>query len=96
MFIGERIMNKSAAGRQNGSDSTSRSIVKALIWRLFAISNTLIAVLCFGGGDLKLASKIAGSDAIFKTFLMVAYERVWAQVEWGKDYNVLGIEPKQV
>ena len=94
MFIGERIMNKSKAGRKNGSDSASRSIVKALIWRLFAISNTLIAVFFFGGGDLKLASKIAGSDAMFKTALMVFYERAWAKVEWGKDYTV-DIESKR-
>ncbi len=86
MFIGERLMNQSQAGRSDGSDSRSRSIAKALIWRLFAISNTLVAVLFFGGGDIKLASKIAGSDAIFKTVLMVFYERLWAKVEWGKDY----------
>jgi len=85
MFIGERMMNKSQAGRQAGADSAGRSVAKALIWRLFAICNTL-TVSFFLAGDLKMASKIAGSDAIFKTALMVIYERVWAKIEWGKDY----------
>lgn len=88
MFIGERLMNKSQAGRKTGKDSTGRSVAKALIWRLFAICNTLTVTFFFTGGDLKMASKIAGSDAFFKTGLMVAYERFWARVEWGKEYNI--------
>ena len=79
-------MNKNQSGRKSGADSAGRSIAKALIWRLFAICNTLAASLFFAG-DLKMASKIAGSDAIFKTGLMVAYERVWAKIEWGKETN---------
>jgi len=86
MFIGERLMNKSQAGRKTGADSAGRSVAKALIWRLFAISNTL-TVSYFFAKDLKMASKIAGSDAIFKTGLMVFYERVWARIEWGKEYD---------
>lgn len=87
MFMGERIMNKSQAGRKSGADSAGRSIAKALIWRLFAICNTL-SVSFFFSGDLTMASKIAGSDAIFKTGLMVVYERAWAKIEWGKEYIV--------
>lgn len=87
MFIGERLMNKSSAGRKGGADSTGRSIAKALVWRLFAICNTL-TVCFFFTKDFSMASKIAGSDAIFKTGLMVAYERVWAKIEWGKEYVV--------
>ena len=87
MFIGERLMNKSSAGRKGGADSTGRSVAKALIWRLFAIANTL-TVSYFVAGNLKMASKIAGSDAIFKTGLMIFYERAWSNVEWGKEYLV--------
>jgi uncharacterized membrane protein len=87
MFIGERIMNKSQAGRKSGSDDARRSLVKALIWRLFAICNTMTMAI-FIAKDLNIASKIAGSDAIFKTALMFAYERAWARIEWGKEYQV--------
>jgi len=87
MFIGERLMNKSQAGRKTGSDSASRSMVKALVWRAFAVVNTLAASLFFAK-DLRMASKIAGSDAIFKTFLMFLYERLWSKIEWGKEYII--------
>lgn len=87
MFLGERLMNKSNAGRKSGKDAAGRSLAKALIWRLFAICNTL-TVAIFIAKDLSIASKIAGSDAIFKTALMFFYERVWARIEWGKEYEV--------
>lgn len=87
MFIGERLMNKSQAGRKTGSDGAGRSLAKALIWRLFAICNTLTMAI-FIAKDLSIASKIAGSDAIFKTALMYFYERVWARIEWGKEYII--------
>merc|ERR1712071_365131 len=87
MFIGERLMNNSQAGRKNGSDAVGRSLAKALLWRVFAIANTLTMSLVIAK-DLSIASKIAGSDAIFKTGLMFVYERVWAKIEWGKKYNI--------
>jgi uncharacterized membrane protein len=87
MFIGERLMNKSQAGRKAGSDEAGRSLAKALIWRLFAICTTLTTAV-FISKDLSVASKIAGSDAIFKTGLMFFYERVWARVAWGKKYLI--------
>jgi uncharacterized membrane protein len=87
MFIGERLMNKSQAGRNSGSDSARRSMVKALVWRAFAVVNTLVASLFFAK-DFRMASKIAGSDAIFKTFLMFLYERMWSNIEWGKEYAI--------
>jgi uncharacterized membrane protein len=85
MFIGERLMNKSRAGRATGSDNVGRSAAKALLWRLFAICNTLCFAL-FISKDLSVAGKIASTDAVFKTALMFAYERVWARVQWGKEY----------
>ena len=45
LFTWERIMNKSQAGRKSDIDCASRSIAKALIWRLFVIFNTLTAAL---------------------------------------------------
>eukprot|EP00568_Trieres_chinensis_P015723 CAMPEP_0183328112 /NCGR_PEP_ID=MMETSP0160_2-20130417/84114_1 /TAXON_ID=2839 ORGANISM="Odontella Sinensis, Strain Grunow 1884" /NCGR_SAMPLE_ID=MMETSP0160_2 /ASSEMBLY_ACC=CAM_ASM_000250 /LENGTH=290 /DNA_ID=CAMNT_0025496271 /DNA_START=113 /DNA_END=985 /DNA_ORIENTATION=+ len=87
MFMGERLMNKSKAGRTTGSDGVGRSLAKALIWRLFAICNTLTMSLVVAK-DLSIASKIAGSDAVFKTALMFFYERAWAEVVWGKEYEI--------
>ena len=87
MFIGERLMNKSQAGRKGGADDVGRSLAKALVWRIFALANTLTMAI-FISKDLSIASKIAGSDAIVKTTLMFFYERVWADVSWGKNYLI--------
>jgi uncharacterized membrane protein len=83
MFIGERLMNKSQAGRANGDESTRRSLAKAVIWRVFAMSNTG-ALATIISRDLSIAYQIASTDAVFKTALMYFYERMWASVEWGK------------
>ena len=94
IFIGERLMNKSQAGRDKGSDDVGRSLAKALLWRLFAICNTLTMSLLVAK-DLSVASKIAGSDAIIKTCMMFVYERVWANVEYGKEYQIDSWKPKR-
>jgi uncharacterized membrane protein len=87
MYIGERLMNKSQAGRKKGGDNAGRSLAKALIWRVFAICNTL-TVAVFIAKDISIASKIASTDAVFKTALMFCYERVWARINWGKEYLI--------
>ena len=85
MFLGERLMNKSQKGRKGGGDAAGRSLAKALIWRLFAICNTLTMAI-FIAKDISIASKIASTDAVFKTALMYVYERAWARINWGKEY----------
>ena len=80
-------MNTSQAGRKSGADDVGRSLAKALLWRVFAICNTLTMSFLIAK-DLSMASKIAGSDAVFKTGLMFVYERAWAKVEWGKEYII--------
>jgi uncharacterized membrane protein len=87
MFIGERMMNKSQGGRTGDGDGVGRSIAKALIWRVFALFNTLVACI-FISKDWSMASKIASSDAVIKTLMMFVYERAWAKVEWGKEYEI--------
>lgn len=87
MFLGERLMNKSQVGRKKGGDNAGRSLAKALIWRVFAVSNTLTMAI-FIAKDIRVASKIASTDAVFKTALMFFYERVWARIAWGKEFLI--------
>ena len=42
MYIGERLFNKVQAGRGGGGENVMRSVVKAIIWRLFAAFNTMV------------------------------------------------------
>ncbi|CAN0245179.1 unnamed protein product, partial [Phaeothamnion confervicola] len=74
-------------GQGAGGDSAKRSAAKAVLWRVFAAANTLICS-AFLAGDLSVASKIAGTDAIVKTGLFFVNERIWNAIEWGKAYEV--------
>jgi len=91
MFVGERLWNKSQAGRSaTDGESPWRSIAKAVAWRLFAVCNTLVMGLLFAK-SLSVASKIASTDAVIKTTLMVAYERLWNRINWGRNENTAGV-----
>ncbi|KAJ1634555.1 hypothetical protein T492DRAFT_577649, partial [Pavlovales sp. CCMP2436] len=83
MFVGERLWNKSNVGRSAKGDTMGRSLLKALVWRVFAATNTLISA-GFLSGAWDSAAKIAGSDAIIKTSLFFAFERTWALIPWGR------------
>ena len=85
MFIGERLWNKVKWGKEGGSDSSKRSLAKALAWRLFAATNTLFASLVLTKGKAGVAGKIAGSDSVIKTILFYFYERAWSTITWGKE-----------
>ena len=85
MFIGERLWNKSEFGKEGGTDNAKRSLVKALAWRAFAATNTLVAAMFLTGGQSGVAGKIAGSDTVVKTILFYFYERIWSRVDWGRE-----------
>lgn len=59
-------------GQGKKGDSAKRSLAKAVLWRIFAASNTLICGI-FLAKDLSIASKIAGTDTIFKTVGRVVF-----------------------
>lgn len=83
MFVGERLWNKSNVGRGARGDSMGRSLLKALVWRVFAASNTLVSAGLLGG-QWDNALKIAGSDTVIKTALFFFFERLWAFISWGR------------
>ncbi len=60
-------------------DSHSRSIAKAVSWRLTGSVDTLILSFLFTG-SLKLAGSIAGVEMITKVVLYYLHERVWARI----------------
>jgi uncharacterized membrane protein len=87
MFLGERVWNKVSWGKGKKSDGAQRSLAKAVLWRIFAAANTLVCG-AFLAKDFSIAAKIAGSDTIVKTALFYVNERIWAKVEWGKQYDI--------
>ena len=92
MYIGERLFNKSQVGRKKGGggDNLARSITKAIIWRVFAFCNTMVAsafILKKAGS----AAQIAGVDSVIKTALMVAYDQAWNGIAWGREFEQVNV-----
>lgn len=66
-----------------GTESTVRSVVKTVSWRItgsgatFAISYAVL-------GDLGVSGTIAVIQLTFNTLLYFAHERLWNLIPWGR------------
>ena len=65
-------------------ESTRRSIVKALSWRLLAtaITSTLVFALT---GEGRFAAAIGLSDTGIKLFVYFGHERLWNRIAFGRE-----------
>ncbi len=62
-------------------DSKRRSIAKALSWRAWATSETVL-ISYFVTGSLKFAAGIGILDACFKIVTYFLHERVWNKIQY--------------
>jgi uncharacterized membrane protein len=60
-------------------ETHSRSIAKAVSWRITGSLDTLILGLLFTG-SIRLAGSIAGAEMITKVILYYMHERVWSRI----------------
>lgn len=60
-----------------------RSVVKALIWRLFSTVVTVCVSLAITH-ELKYAAAIGIGDLMIKTGSYYVHERIWARMEFGR------------
>jgi len=76
-------------------DSPTRSILKALSWRVIA-SATTFAITYFivlystdqnNTKALQFASTIASVDVVAKLILYYLHERLWTNIYWGKYWS---------
>ncbi len=65
------------------SDTRSRSLTKALTWRLLA-SLTTVAIVLLLSGELELALSVGGVEAVAKFIVFYGHERAWSLVPWGR------------
>jgi len=73
-------------------DSPTRSILKAITWRLIASATTfLITFIIFrqatdktASESLEIASYVGIVDIVAKLFFYYFHERLWANIKWGK------------
>jgi uncharacterized membrane protein len=64
-------------------EAHSRSLVKAVTWRLLGSIDTFI-ISYFVTHQLVFAASIASVETVTKVLLFYFHERVWAVVGWGR------------
>lgn len=64
------------------AESASRSLVKAVVWRLLATSATILVSYLYLG-NLNDATEIGIIDCFGKLILHYGYERGFTRIEWG-------------
>ena len=60
----------------------SRSIAKALTWRVIATTTTMVAVFLVSG-QLDLALGVGAIDVSAKLLFYYLHERAWGNFSWG-------------
>ncbi len=65
-------------------DSPTRSLVKAITWRLLGSLDTFFLSLWVTGKVL-IAIPIAGSEVLTKIVLYFLHERLWNIIPWGRN-----------
>ena len=82
-YFNERIWNNFNIGRLEDSVKRSRSLFKAISWRIAASVDTfLISFIITGRFDW--ATSIAIFEIITKSIIYYFHERVWNRVKWGR------------
>ena len=71
-------------------ESSVRSVVKALSWRIIATLTTTLLVLVFTG-RLDLAVTVGALEAIAKMALYFAHERMWNKLTFGRRPVQMGV-----
>ena len=64
-----------------GHEAHSRSLAKAVTWRVSASLDTFVVSLVFTG-KIAVAGSIAATELVTKIALYCLHERTWALVPW--------------
>ena len=66
-----------------GHELHSRSLAKAVTWRVSASLDTFVISLVFTG-KITVAGSIAATEFVTKIALYYLHERTWALTSWGR------------
>lgn len=72
-----------------GREAHSRSLAKAISWRVLGSIDTFLLSLLFTA-DVKAAGAIAGTEVLTKMLLYYLHERAWSRIGWGMDKDKAG------
>ncbi len=66
-----------------GAESHTRSVFKAVSWRILGTLDTFV-ISWFLTGRVALAGSIAGFEFVTKIAWYYLHERIWAAIPWGR------------
>jgi uncharacterized membrane protein len=66
-----------------GQEAHSRSLLKAISWRLTGTLDTFV-VSFIVTGKASIAGSIAATELFSKVALYYGHERMWARIHWGR------------
>lgn len=72
-----------APSQLSSQDSTMRSIVKSVSWRLIGTMDTVLISYILTG-EVRTAFAIGGVELITKMVLYIAHERIWNRIKFGR------------
>ena len=64
-------------------ESTTRSLAKAISWRLTGSLDTFVISWAITG-NASIATSIATIEVVTKIFYYWVHERIWNQIKWGR------------
>ena len=73
-------------------EAHSRSLIKAVSWRLVGSIDTFV-ISYLVTGKLVFAASIASVETVTKVILFYGHERIWAAVPWGRADKIAAAEP---
>jgi len=86
--MSEHIVTEHIKG--TGHPTTKRSLLKTVVWRVIATTDTFILAYFFAkfkdlpsDAAVELALSIAGFEVMTKMILYFLHERAWSQIDWG-------------
>lgn len=78
--------------RKHGQETHSRTVAKAISWRVIATIITMTAVYIFTGEWL-ITVGVGAVEVIAKITFYYLHERIWHKISWGKDKHPLSTIP---
>ena len=78
--------------KTHGREAHSRTVAKAISWRVIATLTTMTAVYIFTG-EWFITIGVGSVEVIAKITLYYFHERVWHKISWGKERHPLSTIP---
>ena len=75
--------NMESSTSQIVTETSTRSVIKGITWRIVATFSTII-IAYFITGETKIALQIGGIEFIAKIAVYYLHERIWLRISFGK------------